>query len=71
MLRVCVLIALVLVAVNTAGCTVLSTDPRNAPWDPRHPNQMFDQIPAWQGGALRQCCGWRTDCDELKLNRRC
>lgn len=57
------------------GCAGLAEiagrDPRDAPWDPKHPKAMFDQIPAWHDQAWRDCCGWRTDCEEKKLSRRC
>jgi hypothetical protein len=55
-LRVCLL---VLLAASTAACTLLR-DPRDAPWDPRHPNDLLTQLhfqsqdnPTKCGGQLR------------------
>ncbi len=64
------LLLVALAAANITGCAVIR-DPRDAPWDPKHPSQMLDQIPAWEGSANRVCCGWRDDCEEKRLNRRC
>ena len=68
-------LAAFLVVISLQGCAgvweLAQKDPRDAPWDPKHPKAMFDQIPAWEGQALRDCCGWRTDCEEKKLSRRC
>jgi hypothetical protein len=55
------LIALLLVLVVTStGCSVFR-DPRDAPWDPKRGQVMFDQIPAWEGGANRVCGGHLTE----------
>ena len=63
MLRLCALLALALVAVNTAGCSALPThDRRDAAWDPRPGQTLFDQIPNWEGGANRVCCGHLRSC---------
>ena len=60
MLRLCALLALALLAVNTAGCA--THDRRDAAWDPRPGQTMFDQIPNWEGGAVRVCCGHLRQC---------
>ena len=44
------------VAASLQGCTVLR-DPRDAPWDPRHPSQMLHQLPNWDQEGLRRCGG--------------
>ena len=63
MLRLCALLALALVAVNTAGCSALPAhDRRDAPWDPKPGQTMMDQIPNWEGGANRVCCGHLRQC---------
>ena len=57
------LIALLLVlAATSTGCSVFR-DPRDAPWDPkpRSGQVLFDQIPAWEGGANRVCGGHLTE----------
>ncbi len=49
----------VLLAASTAACSILR-DPRDAPWDPRHPNDLLTQLhfqsqdnPTQCGGQLR------------------
>ena len=48
----------VLLAASTvlaAGCA--TRDPRDAPWDPRPGQAIFEQLPAWRGAALKVCGG--------------
>jgi hypothetical protein len=54
-------IVLVVAAVSsTVGCA--SYDRRDAPWDPKGSRTLFDQIPNWDGGAGRVCCGHLRTC---------
>lgn len=66
---------LIALAANLTGCAAvvaeLQRDPRDAPWDPRPGQQLITQIPNWEGGANRVCCGWETDCERRRLNPRC
>ena len=49
--RCCTVLALVS-TVLTAGCASYQPrDPRDAPWDPRPGQTLFDQMPNWQ----KQC----------------
>jgi hypothetical protein len=68
-------LAIFLAVISLTGCAAVweevKRDPRDAPWDPKQPNEMFTQIPAWRGAANEVCCGWRSDCAEKKLSRRC
>jgi hypothetical protein len=54
-------LAVILLAVSLQGCAELgqqlSRDPRDTPWDPKGGAQLFEQIPPWDGHALRQCGG--------------
>ena len=52
MLKLCLL---VLAAASTAACTLLR-DPRDAPWDPRDPNQLLTQL-HFQGRDNPTQCG--------------
>jgi len=62
-------ILLVTVAVSstvlTTGCAQihaeLKRDRRDAPWDPKPGQQLFSQIPAWDGAANRVCGGHLTE----------
>ena len=47
---------LVLLCANTAACSLVR-DRRDAPWDPKPGQVLFDQIPAWDGAANRVCGG--------------
>ena len=62
-------IVLVVLAVSsTVGCA--SYDRRDAPWDPKGSRTLFDQIPNWDGGAGRVCCGHLRQC-EAHQSPRC
>lgn len=43
------------------GCALVK-DPRDAPWDPPAGRQLFEQIPNWDGAALKVCCGHLDRC---------
>jgi hypothetical protein len=49
------LVTLMLVT-QLAACSLLH-DRRDAPWDPKHPQGMLEQIPNWDGEANRVCGG--------------
>jgi hypothetical protein len=59
-------ILLIITAVSLQACAAvhgeLSRDPRDAAWDPRPGQQLFDQIPAWDGAANKICCGHLRQC---------
>ena len=46
-----------IVIANLAGCAGLVRDRRDAPWDPKPGQSLFDQIPNWDDSALRICGG--------------
>ena len=48
-------VLLLALAANLVGCA--SYDPTQRPWDPKQGRALFEQIPAWDGAALRQCGG--------------
>ena len=58
-LKLCLL---VLVAASTAACTLLR-DPRDAPWDPKHPNELLTQL-HFQGKDNPTQCGMRLRPEE-------
>ena len=62
-------LSLAVVVSALAGCA--THDPRDAPWDPPAGRSLFEQLPAWDRAAERQCCAWRTNCEERGLSRRC
>ena len=59
-------ILLVLLSLQLAGCSTivqqLSQDRRDAPWDPKGSASLMDQIPNWDGGANKVCCGHLRTC---------
>ncbi len=56
------LLLLVLAAANLAGCAELARDRRDAPWDPKPGQTLFDQIPAWdERGSV--CGGQMTEAE--------
>jgi hypothetical protein len=59
MLRVVLLLTL---SVSLTACTTLQQDRRDAPWDPKRGQTLFDQIPNEDGGANRVCCGHLRSC---------
>jgi outer membrane biogenesis lipoprotein LolB len=71
-LRLLLLAALVTACSLTAtGCA--THDRRDAAWDPRGHRQLMDQIPNWDGAAMKICGGQYSPEDQrrLNLNPRC
>jgi hypothetical protein len=49
LLRCCTVLALASTVVLATGCAGWQPrDPRDAPWDPRPGQTLFDQMPNWQ-----------------------
>lgn len=53
-----------------SGCGLLR-DPRNTPWDPPHGRTLTEQIPNWDGEALRVCGGHLPDTERGDRSPRC
>ena len=70
-------IALVAAAVSssalTTGCAQLyadlGRDRRDTAWDPRPGQTMFDQVPAWSGGANQICGGHLTEAERIRTGK--
>ena len=57
------LLLLVTLCANLCACAELHRDRRDAPWDPKGGVGIgMDQLPAWEGGANRRCCGHLREC---------
>lgn len=59
-MRWLVLLSLVLASTQLGGCAVwteLARDPRDAAWDPKPGQRLFDQLPAWDNMAQKVCAG--------------
>lgn len=69
MLRLLLSITLCSSLLAATGCTVLNQDPRDAPWDPKGGQALFDQIPAWDGAANRICGGHLTETERQREGR--
>lgn len=53
-------------------CTVREIfNPTQAPWDPKPGQTLMDQIPNWDGEALRVCCGMDPDSCKPGQSPRC
>lgn len=65
--QLALLLALVLAASTLSGCAFFR-DRRDAPWDPKS-GTLFDQIPAWEGGANRVCGGHLDAATRVKEGR--
>jgi hypothetical protein len=50
------IVAASIAALTLQGCAAIY-DPRDRPWDPKQGRALFEQIPAWDNAALRQCGG--------------
>lgn len=65
LLEILLVTAAVSSAALTTGCAQihaeLSRDRRDAPWDPKPGQALFDQIPAWDSAAMRVCGGHLTE----------
>lgn len=48
---------------------VLGRDPRDAPYDPKPGQTLFDQIPNTEGEANRVCCGHLPQCKPYQSPR--
>jgi len=62
MLRVLLLLTVCASMLAATGCAVQRRDARDAPWDPKPGQTMMDQIPNWEGGANKVCCGHLRSC---------
>lgn len=60
---------LVTLVANLTACANLQQDRRDAPWDPKGSQQLFDQIPNWEGGANQVCCGHLRQCQPHQTPR--
>ena len=56
------LLVLSVVLASSTGCSILTTDRRDTPWDPRGGQSLFTQLPNWEGGANQRCCGHLRSC---------
>ncbi len=60
--------------VTLQGCAglaaELSRDPRDAAWDPKPGQRLFNQLPAWDGAGITQCGGW-TYPDDPTRSKQC
>lgn len=61
------LLLIVFAAVSTQGCA--TRDHRDAPWDPKPGQTLFDQIPN-EISASRRCCGHLRTC-QVNQTPRC
>jgi hypothetical protein len=61
-MRTVIKLTALLLALSSTGCSILQHDRRDAPWDPKGSQTMFDQIPNWDGGANQRCCGHLRQC---------
>lgn len=59
MLRI---VALLVLCASATGCADMLRDRRDAPWDPKGSAQIMDQMPNWEGGAAKICCGHLRSC---------
>lgn len=58
----------VLALANLTACSLLG-DRRDAPWDPKPGQTLFDQIPAWDDAAGRRCGGHLTEIERQREGR--
>ena len=68
-MRLLRLLLLLVLCASLAACAELARDRRDAPWDPRPGQSMFDQIPNEDGGANRICCGHLRSCKPYQTPR--
>ncbi len=54
---------------NLAACAAYTQDRTTAPWDPRGSASLIDQMPNWEGGAGKICCGHLRSCKEGQTPR--
>jgi hypothetical protein len=55
-----ILLAASAVSLLLAGCA--TRDPRDAAWDPKPGQSLFEQLPNWDNAAERRCCGHLRQC---------
>jgi len=63
------LVLLSLVLASSVGCSLLQTDRRDTPWDPRGSRSLMDQIPNEDGAATKRCCGHLRTCQAHQTPR--
>jgi hypothetical protein len=74
-MRLCTVIVMALLAQQLAGCAAVNEwaqqDRRDAPWDPKlsQGQTLFDQMPAWDNAAEKNCCGSKRQCLEGQTPR--
>lgn len=66
-------LAALVIVLALQGCSsminVLGRDPRDAPYDPKPGQTLFDQIPNTEGEANRVCCGHLPQCKPYQSPR--
>lgn len=64
-------VLLFIVAVNLTACAQFGRDRRDAAHDPDYNagQQLFDQIPSWEGAANKICCGHLRECKSYQSPR--
>ena len=67
-----ILVAFAVSSLLLQGCAVIR-DPRDAPWDPPRGRALFEQLPNWDGAALRVCGGHLPpgEAERQGRSRRC
>ena len=58
--RCCSVLLIASTLLTAAGCA--THDRRDAPWDPKREQTLFDQMPNWEGAAEKICCGHLRTC---------
>ena len=58
--RCCSVLLIASTLLAAAGCA--TQDRRDAPWDPKREQTLFDQMPNWEGAAAKICCGHLRTC---------
>lgn len=61
LLRCCMISAAASALLLTPGCA--TQDSRDAPWDPKREQTLFDQMPNWHNAAAQICCGHLRSCE--------
>jgi hypothetical protein len=67
-MQIKLLLLLLVLAAASTGCSMFR-DPRDAPWDPKRGQVLFNQIPAWEGAANRVCGGHLTEAERRATGR--
>jgi len=58
--RCCSVLLIASTLLALAGCATNTR--KDAPWDPKAGQTLFDQMPNWEGAAERICCGHLRSC---------